>query len=74
MRAESQTKLKTLSEKALAMFFDGQITYAWKENRRTTTHNWFFKTLGKLEKRQFRRFNRFQGSPASLKRVLASFA
>jgi putative transposase len=50
------------------------VEYIWKETRRKTTHNRFFKTLSKLKERLFRRFNRFQGNPASLRSVLASFA
>jgi transposase len=48
--------------------------YVWKETRRKTTHNRFFKTLQELKDRLFRRFNRFQGNPASLRKPLASFA
>lgn len=48
--------------------------YVWKETRRKTTHNRFFKTLSEFKERLFRRFNRFQGNPASLRSVLASFA
>jgi transposase len=48
--------------------------YVWKETRRKTTHNRFFRTLSEFKERLFRRFNRFQGNPASLRSVLASFA
>ena len=48
--------------------------YVWKETRRKTTHNRFFKTLSELKERLFRRFNRFQGNPASLRSILESFA
>ncbi len=48
--------------------------YVWKETRRRTTHNRFFNTLSEFKGRLFRRFNRFQGNPASLRSVLASFA
>jgi transposase len=48
--------------------------YVWKETRRKTTHNRFFNTLSEFKERLFRRFNRFQGNPASLRSVLASFA
>jgi len=48
--------------------------YVWKETRRRTTHNRFFNTLSEFKGRLFRRFNRFQGNPASLRNVLASFA
>jgi hypothetical protein len=50
------------------------VEYVWKETRRKTTHNRFFKTLSELKQRLFRRFNRFQGNPASLRSVLESFA
>lgn len=48
--------------------------YVWKETRRKTTHNRFFNTLSEFKGKLFRRFNRFQGNPASLRSVLASFA
>jgi len=48
--------------------------YVWKETRRKTTHNRFFNTLIEFKGRLFRRFNRFQGNPASLRGILASFA
>ena len=50
------------------------VEYIWKETRRKTTHNRFFKTLSELKQRLFRRFNRFQGNPESLRSVLESFA
>lgn len=46
----------------------------WKETRRKTTHNRFFNSMSDLKGKLFRRFNRFQGNPASLRTVLASFA
>lgn len=48
--------------------------FVWKETRRKTTHNRFFDSMCDLKERLFRRFNRFQGNPASLRSVLASFA
>lgn len=48
--------------------------YVWKETRRKTTHNRFFPTVDHLKQKLFRRFNRFQGNPTSLRNVLASFA
>jgi len=48
--------------------------YVWKETKKKTTHNRYFPTLDELKQRLFRRFNRFQGNPASLRNILASFA
>jgi transposase len=50
------------------------VEYVWKETRRRTTHNRFFPTLEVLKQKLFKRFNRFQGNPAALRNVLASFA
>ena len=46
----------------------------WKETRRRTTHNRFFSALQTLKDALFRRFNRFQGNPASLRTLIANFA
>lgn len=46
----------------------------WKETRRKSTHNRFFGSVKEFKERLFRRFNRFQGNPASLRSVIASFA
>ena len=46
----------------------------WKETRKRTTHNRFFSALQTLKDDLFRRFNRFQGNPASLRSLVASFA
>lgn len=48
--------------------------FVWKETKRKTTHNRYFPNLDELKQQLFRRFNRFQGNPASLRNVLASFA
>jgi len=45
----------------------------WKETRRWATHNRFFKSVTMLKEKLFRRFNRFQGNPASLKNIVAPF-
>lgn len=45
----------------------------WKKTRQEGTHNRFFETVNKLHKALFRRFNRFQGNPASLRNVIAPF-
>lgn len=49
------------------------VEYVWKETRRKTTHNRLFPTVDHLKEKLFRRFNRFQGNPASLRSALASF-
>jgi transposase len=48
--------------------------YVWKETRRWATHNRYFKDVGSLKDKLFRRFNRFQGNPASLRDLVAPFA
>ena len=48
--------------------------YVWKETQRKTTHNHFFPTGERLKRNLSRTFNRFQGNPAALRNVLASFA
>jgi transposase len=50
------------------------VEYVWKETRRKTTHNRFFKTLNDLKSGLATRFNRFQGNPGSLSNILKSFA
>jgi len=45
----------------------------WRLTRRKSTHNRYFNNAGELRKTLFRRFNRFQGNPASLKKMIAPF-
>lgn len=47
--------------------------YVWRKTRRMVTHNRFFSTVERLRKKLFRRFNRFQGNPASLRETVAAF-
>jgi transposase len=47
--------------------------HVWKETRRWATHNRFFRDVPTLKKKVFRRFNRFQGNPAALSNIVASF-
>lgn len=48
--------------------------YVWKETGRITTHRRFFPTVDHLKEKPFRRFNRFQGNPASLRNAQPSFS
>lgn len=43
------------------------IENLWRLTKRVTTHNRHFATLDDLRTRLFRRFNRYQGNPASLR-------
>ena len=47
--------------------------YVWRKVKRLTTHNRYFETAKKLAGELFRRFNRFQGNPASLRSTIAGF-
>jgi transposase len=39
----------------------------WRKTKREATHNRYFRTLGALRSALFRRFNRFQGNPSTLR-------
>jgi transposase len=47
--------------------------YIWRKTKRMTTHNRYFETAKELARQLFRRFNRFQGNPASLRSTIAGF-
>ena len=47
--------------------------YVWRVTRRKATHNRYFPNKSVLHGAIFRRFNRFQGNPASLRSAIASF-
>jgi transposase len=47
--------------------------YVWRKVKRLTTHNRYFETPKELARELFRRFNRFQGNPASLRSTIAGF-
>jgi transposase len=49
------------------------VEYIWRKIKRLTTHNRYFETPDKLHAELFRRFNRFQGNPASLRSTVAGF-
>ena len=48
--------------------------HVWKKVKRMSTHNRFFASVDQLHEKVFRRFNRFQGNPVSLKGTIAAFA
>lgn len=43
------------------------IEILWRQTKRIATHNRYFATLNDLHRKLFRRFNRYQGNPASLR-------
>ena len=45
----------------------------WRLTRRKSTHNRFFNDEKELHQAIFRRFNRFQGNPASLRNMIAPY-
>jgi transposase len=47
--------------------------YVWRKVKRLTTHNRYFETARELAAELFRRFNRLQGNPASLRNTIAGF-
>ncbi len=47
--------------------------YVWRKVKRLTTHNRYFATADELAAELFRRFNRLQGNPASLRTTVAGF-
>ena len=50
------------------------IEYVWRKTKRAITHNKFFAKLTDLRQALARRFNRFQGNPASLRSAVPYFA
>lgn len=48
------------------------IENLWRLTKGVTTHNRHFATLQDLQTRLFRRFNRYQGNPASLRGLFKS--
>jgi transposase len=47
--------------------------YVWRKVKRMTTHNRYFETAESLASELFRRFNRLQGNPVSLRNTIAGF-
>lgn len=50
------------------------VEYVWRKTKRAVTHNTFFPRLQDLRQVLARRFNRFQGNPASLRSAIPYFA
>lgn len=50
------------------------VEYVWRKTKQTITHNKFFPNLEDLKQDLARRFNRYQGNPASLRTVIPYFA
>lgn len=50
------------------------VEYVWRKTKRAMTHNKFFEKLHNLKEDLARRFNRFQGNPASLRSAIPHFA
>ena len=50
------------------------VEYVWRKTKRAITHNKFFPRLQDLRQALARRFNRFQGNPASLRSAVPHFA
>lgn len=49
------------------------IERVWKEAKKASIHNLFFEDIDELREAIFRRFNRFQGNPASLRGLMQSY-
>ena len=45
----------------------------WKKTKKEATHNRHFPTLDDLYEAVFRRFNRYQGNPASLRNMVQAY-
>jgi transposase len=50
------------------------VEYIWKKTKKTITHNRYFRRFEDLKQALARRFNRFQGNPASLRSTVPHFA
>jgi transposase len=48
--------------------------YVWRATKRKATHNIYFPTKWSLRFKLFRRFNRYQGNPKSLRNTINCFA
>ncbi len=46
------------------------IEKVWKATKKASIHNRYFESLDQLHETIFRRFNRFQGNPASLRGIM----
>ena len=50
------------------------VEYVWKKTKKSITHNRYFARFQDLKGALARRFNRYQGNPASLRTVVPHFA
>lgn len=50
------------------------VEHIWRKTKKAITHNRFFPEFQDLRQALARRFNRFQGNPASLRSVIPHFA
>ena len=50
------------------------VEHIWRKTKKTITHNRFFPKFEDLKQALARRFNRFQGNPASLRSTIPHFA
>ena len=50
------------------------VEYIWRKTKKTITHNRYFPNFQDLKRALARRFNRFQGNPASLRTTVPHFA
>ena len=50
------------------------IEILWRQTKRIATHNRHLPTLAELHGKLFRRFNRYQGNPASLRSLMKNLA
>jgi len=50
------------------------VEYLWKKTKKAITHNRYFAKFQNLKQALARRFNRFQGNPASLRTAIPHFA
>ena len=49
------------------------VEHIWRMTKRKATHNRHFATLDLLHRKIFRRFNRYQGNPSSLRTAIVRF-
>lgn len=49
------------------------IEKVWKATKKASVHNRYFQNIDQLRRTLFRRFNKFQGNPASLRGIMRSY-
>jgi putative transposase len=50
------------------------VEYIWRKTKKSITHNKYFPKFQDLKQALARRFNRFQGNPASIRNTIPNFA